>query len=162
MSQQPDWRAAASDRREAARRKREADAVVTTLRSWWDERFDRPMPPIEVTGERQAPDSEVVRGRGTAPDTVTPTERGDDAVAALLARLSGDVLRFVFREGSHVVAWELDRDLFQARWRDFVTEDGGLCAVADSAGRVGGWLERDTDFSAETSRQDTLLVWSAG
>lgn len=152
-------RAAASDRREDARRKQEADAVVAGLRSWWEGRFDQPMRLVGVTDERQAPDSVVVLGLGRAPDAVTSTADADDVVASLLAGMAGDTVRFVCREDSYLVAWDLGVDLFRERWREFVTEDGGLCEVADPQGAVYAHVERDTDFSAETSRQDMLLVW---
>ncbi|MER5708074.1 hypothetical protein AB0B13_02955 [Streptomyces sp. NPDC042898] len=161
MTNESGWRAAASDRREAARRKQEADAVVASLRSWWAERFDQPMRLVGVTDERQAPDSDIVRGLGREPDAVTPTSDADDLVASLLAGMAGDTLHFLCREGSHLVAWELSQDLFRERWREFVTEDGGLCEVADSQGKVRAHVERDSDFSAETARQDMLLLWSA-
>ncbi|MFE7547921.1 hypothetical protein [Streptomyces gardneri] len=154
-------RAAASDRREAARRQQEADAVVADLRSWWEERFSLPMRLVGVTDEREAPDSDVVHGLDREPDAVTPTSEADEVVASLLAGMTGDTLRFLFREGSYLIAWDLSPDLFREHWREFVTEDGGLCEVADLEGRVRAHLERDTDFSAETSGQDMLLLWSA-
>ena len=160
MTQESGWRAAASDRREAARRKQEADAVVASLQSWWAERFDQPMRLVDVTDEQQAPDSALVQGLGRAPDTVTPTSDADDVVASLLTGMPGDTLHFRCREGSHLVTWELSPDLFRERWTEFVTEDGGLCEVTDSRGNVRAHLERDTDFSAETARQDMLLLWS--